>query len=271
MINESDRFKQLLGLSTPEGKKAFISENFQDNIKDETKEQVNYYPNQLTKFEVLGNGDLKISLTNEGKEYIEDLRNESGDYTKGWSEMISDLFDHEISNGYSYVQPEDIGALTSSLIISNGIIDDETTQEDLDSIDLWWFPQYEVRDEVKDLEDNGFIIFSKAGENSIKKSVDEELDLGFIQYKKDNDLELNDEENETLNEQDEFILEIEDDSEENELEYFVDTYYNGQFEQLKNLLSDLKRRNKIKELKKYIDEFGGEKSGDMISWMIENL
>lgn len=157
MINENNRFKQLAGISTSEGKKSILSEDFRDNIKDSIKES--FSPaNQLTKFEVQPDGNLKISITPEGLEYIKENKE------IGWYELIHDLFEYNLSNRYSLVRPEDIGALTDSLIISDGIVDDETTREEFDQTNIWWFPEYETINEIDEFEnpEKGYVIYSKA-------------------------------------------------------------------------------------------------------------
>ncbi len=113
---------------------------------------------QYTVFKVIEGGNLKISLTPEGKELIEEMR---ADSTKGWLDIITELFEYEMCNGYSYVQPEHIGALTSSLIIGDGFIDEDTSIEDINTTNTWWFPDYQVLNEIDELYEKGYIIFQK--------------------------------------------------------------------------------------------------------------
>jgi len=112
-----------------------------------------------TTFEQKENG-LLIKLNERGHEEIEDLK--ALHKEKGPLAIWSELNESSFCNGYSEVLPEVIGALTSAPIISDSIIDKETTQEEQDNAKIWWFPDYMVRDEVEELLTKGEVFFTLA-------------------------------------------------------------------------------------------------------------
>lgn len=116
---------------------------------------------QYTKFTPTPNG-LLIELTDEGKEaaadFLENLESGNSTYDQSWW----DLNEYNFCNGYRPVEPRDIGALTDSPIIADGHIDEETTQEELDNTKVYWFPNYMVIDELRELLTNGSVLFTLA-------------------------------------------------------------------------------------------------------------
>lgn len=109
-----------------------------------------------TTFEQTKDG-LLIKLNERGYDELEELKalhEEKGPIAMWW-EINESMF----CNGYSNVRPEQIGALTEAPIIADGIIDEETTQNELDNTKFWWFPDYMVRDEVLELLTKGEVFF----------------------------------------------------------------------------------------------------------------
>jgi len=95
--------------------------------------------NKIVEF-VLENGNLKIVLLD--REEAQEIDNQA----KGIDDKLIDLFEWQLCNGWSVVQPEEVGALTSALLIS----DDER---------IYYNPNYDVNDEVEDILKNGEIMF----------------------------------------------------------------------------------------------------------------
>jgi hypothetical protein len=58
------------------------------------------------------------------------------------------------------------------------------------------------------------------------------------------------------------------DDHENSFEYFVETYHNGQFGQLKQLLNKIKEEGELKNLRLYLDEMGQQEVKD---WAFDNI
>lgn len=109
-------------------------------------------------FDILPDGNLKITLTNEGREEITELKQKYGDNDEA---IFSDLIEYQLGNGYHWVQLKDIAALTDSLIISDMLIDEETTEEEINATNVWWYPDYMVRSYLDGIENEG-VIFIKA-------------------------------------------------------------------------------------------------------------
>jgi len=62
------------------------------------------------------------------------------------------------SNGWSFVRPEDVGALTDAPIISEDVdTDDQGNVRNVGTV--YWYPEYDVRDPVAQLLENGYIEF----------------------------------------------------------------------------------------------------------------
>lgn len=112
-----------------------------------------------TTFEKLENGDLKISLTQEGKDYLTE-QGMSGYPKKNSDILFWTLIETQLSNGWEFVRPDDIAALTACNILS-----DEVERNDHGNITkigkVYAFTDYAVKLEVEELYNNGFCIFDK--------------------------------------------------------------------------------------------------------------
>ncbi len=111
---------------------------------------------QYTIFEILPDGNLKISLNPDLT--IDEI-------WEAWESEWWGLNEAEFCNGYFDVddyQRHRIGALTASPIISDTVIDEETTSSEINKANVWWYPEYQFMDEHKELFLNGHIIFDKA-------------------------------------------------------------------------------------------------------------
>lgn len=112
--------------------------------------------NGLTKFEVLPNGNLKISLTKDGKAEMFDHFSSppSDDY------FFLEFCEGPLCNGWHNLNPEDVGALTSSLIFSYDVEHDDNGEVKYVGAH-YWFPNYQIRSPAQDLAEYGFVIFAK--------------------------------------------------------------------------------------------------------------
>lgn len=113
-----------------------------------------------TDFEILQNGDLKISLTAEGREVLPELMEKNRGYS-----ALADLIETQLCNGWHWLNAEQIGALTDSPILSNDVeyIEGGEYPDNIKQVNgMWWLPDYMVTNELEELDKNGFIIFTKA-------------------------------------------------------------------------------------------------------------
>jgi hypothetical protein len=97
---------------------------------------------------------LLIKLTEAGRQELESQKTEETDDEIGWkrgtSHIFQDLLEWQLCNGWEFVNPEDIGALTSAPILRspNG--------------KLYWFPDYAVTCEIEELLEKNEVRFSVA-------------------------------------------------------------------------------------------------------------
>jgi len=103
------------------------------------------YPHLST--EEVPNG-LKISVAMEGRDDL--------DPAKSWEEG----FEYLLANGWEAIRPEDIGALTDAPII--GHTDQDERGNVLDAYDIYWYPEYELKNPIEELKNNGEVTFTKA-------------------------------------------------------------------------------------------------------------
>ncbi|MFA6089980.1 MAG: hypothetical protein WC755_09050 [Candidatus Woesearchaeota archaeon] len=110
-----------------------------------------YYVN----LKILDNGNLEITPT-------PDALAESERFLSLATQIaLDELFEDWICNGWGWVQPEQIGALTAAPIITDEFdIDDDG--KFIANGNIWWFFNYAVENEVENLLKNGKLIFTKA-------------------------------------------------------------------------------------------------------------
>lgn len=118
--------------------------------------------NVYTDLEILPNKDLKISITADGREELAEM--DARENNPGTDYKLARLLEYHLGNGWEFVRPEEVSALTSSPILSNDVSRDDDGE--LTAIgEVWWFPNYQVINEVEEMKDSGFVIFT-AGSNS---------------------------------------------------------------------------------------------------------
>jgi hypothetical protein len=119
-----------------------------------------------TIFKVLPNGNLNITLTEEGREWLREEMEQQDegelDFFVNDEMVFLELCETPLCNGYNQVSPETVGALTDSLILSDGILDEETTEEQAKATKVWWFPNYAICSYLADLIQPEGITFTLA-------------------------------------------------------------------------------------------------------------
>lgn len=101
------------------------------------------------------NGDLKITLTEEGREFLKENRNEdNSDWNKGTDFIYFDLTEGILCEEWEHIRPEECGAMTDGIIIS-----DEAERDDQGNLTklgrVYWYPNYQIRAEIDDLWEDG--------------------------------------------------------------------------------------------------------------------
>lgn len=94
----------------------------------------------------------------------EDLREPSEHH---WDYRFGEAFGYLLCNGWEWLAPEDIGALTDAPILSNCMSrDDDGTMtahsECGRECGIFWFPNYMVEDPLETLRDKGEVFFTRA-------------------------------------------------------------------------------------------------------------
>jgi hypothetical protein len=124
---------------------------------------------QYTTFTVKPEG-LLIQLTEEGKEYANEIL-ETYKQHEGIKEAFPGMPRHlweelnevNFCNGYWNVPDRNKG-LTEAPMISDSIIDDDTTQLEIDHSKIWAFVNYQVADELEILLTTGEVLFPRMQE-----------------------------------------------------------------------------------------------------------
>lgn len=118
--------------------------------------------NVYVDLDILPNGNLKIMLTDDGREELKDLKSRQNPL--GTDDILHRLLEYHINNGWEFIPPEEVGAMTSSPILSNDVSRDDDGE--LTAIgNVWWHPNYMVINEIDELEEKGFVIFAASSEN----------------------------------------------------------------------------------------------------------
>jgi hypothetical protein len=113
---------------------------------------------RLTELTKLDNGNLKITLTDEGREELSDIVERNGNDSDA---AMHDLLEFHLCNGWDNLRPEEIGALTSSgLILSDDVERSEDGETVVGCGVVYWHDNYMVENPVESLTDRGGLILT---------------------------------------------------------------------------------------------------------------
>lgn len=116
--------------------------------------------NTYLNFKILPDGNLKITLTKEGRAELKELIAKNKSYESIWADLIEV---YQCNGSYQMVSPAQIAALTDAPIIGlNVYIDDNGAIEDNENLKIWWYPEYQVVSEFEQLLSKRSIIFTSA-------------------------------------------------------------------------------------------------------------
>jgi hypothetical protein len=103
---------------------------------------------------------LVITLLPEGHDEIcsETIKGRNIDS----NDFMNEVFEHQLCNGWEWIRPEEIGALTDAPILSNTVKRDEDGK--LVNCDrVYWFPDYAVESPIRTLYNDGKVVFIGVG------------------------------------------------------------------------------------------------------------
>ena len=111
---------------------------------------------KYTEFEKLPNGNLRIVLLEGERASVEEIAAQESTADSKLAQVI----EWQLGNGWSFVRPEDIAALTEAPFLTEEIeTDDHGTV--LWEGTVYWYPQYDVSDPVEKLLENGYVDFER--------------------------------------------------------------------------------------------------------------
>src|SRR5208283_5888464 len=99
---------------------------------------------------------LLIKLLRAGREFLREQRDGTG-WKLGTDAIFSELIEWHLCNGWEFVAPEEIGALTAAPILSDSAMRND--KGELTAIDkVFWFPNYQVESEIETLLEKGRVL-----------------------------------------------------------------------------------------------------------------
>lgn len=111
---------------------------------------------KYVEFDKQANGNLHIILLPEAREDVQEIAS-SQQLTA--DNKLAEVIEWHLGNSWTFVSPEDIGALTEAPILSEGIDYDNHGKVQHVGV-VYWYPEYEVKDPVEQLLENGFVDFT---------------------------------------------------------------------------------------------------------------
>ena len=99
---------------------------------------------------------MNILLTQTGRAEFSDIELERNQY--GTFAALHALLEDHLANGWEFVPPEDICALTAAPILSDEI-ERNDEGEITDAGRVYWYPQYAVKDEIVEIKRKSMLLF----------------------------------------------------------------------------------------------------------------
>ncbi len=118
---------------------------------------------QSTEFAITARGDLRITLTAQGRVDLERLLTQHPDWDD--DEIFMELIDYQLANGWYVVLPSQIRTQTQSLILSNAVTYDEYGNV-VNIGAAYWYPNYRRESYTAALFKEGFVTFDQGNDDS---------------------------------------------------------------------------------------------------------
>jgi hypothetical protein len=112
-----------------------------------------------TNLELNKAGNLIITLTRQGKKFAKELLEQDSDADC----KLQDLLEEHLTNGWEWILPEEIGALTEAPIISNDVIYDNEECEVAGVNKCYAYVDYMIYDPIEELIKHNSVVFMEAG------------------------------------------------------------------------------------------------------------
>lgn len=113
---------------------------------------------QSTEFLITPEGDLRITLTAQGRLDLERLLTQHPDWDD--EEIFVELIDHQLMQGWYIIPLQQVRYQTRSLMLTNSVTYD--AQGNLITTGkAYWYPQYEVEPYTTTLFKQGYLLFTQ--------------------------------------------------------------------------------------------------------------
>ncbi len=113
---------------------------------------------QSTEFSIADRGDLRITLTAQGRVDLERLLTQHPDWDD--AEIFIELIDHQLAHGWYVVPPSQVRTQTQSVVLSNGVTYDEYGNI-IDIGEAYWYPSYQRESYTVALFKQGYVTFDR--------------------------------------------------------------------------------------------------------------
>ena len=108
-------------------------------------------------------GNLEIRLNRTGRRHFADIREQRDAF--GINAALYAILEDHLCTGWEMVPPEDLGTLTAAPILSDEIVrDDEGRLTAAGRV--YWYQDYQIRDEIEELQSRLELIFQPPQQNS---------------------------------------------------------------------------------------------------------
>lgn len=104
---------------------------------------------------------IRLSLTDRGKAEIGNMMDKVVFGELEPDSAFRDMLESCIANGWDFIRPEEIGALTGALLISDNAERDEDGKL-ISCKDVYYFNYYALTLEIEELAEHGYIDFVKS-------------------------------------------------------------------------------------------------------------
>jgi len=118
---------------------------------------------RFTDFVELANGNLLIKLNAEGRAELAELVEDYGIAALGFDGAFIELVEYQTCNGWEWIAPEEIGALTNALILSCDTVRDDHGVL-ISCGRVYANMDYAIKSPAEELARNGEIILQGCGE-----------------------------------------------------------------------------------------------------------